>query len=277
MMADEQRTPEGPTIRIRKWDQFQHYKERTPPWIKLHRSVLDKREWYALSGDACKLLAECWLVASEDPDGWIPLSTADLTWRLRRSDPSHMATLLQELERLDFVDLSDHDSRPPLAERTHDASTALDRGEAEGETETEDSVSNETGDKPPPDEEPPGVDLADLDAASEEDWATMRAVYLPAIRSLIWQGNKPPLNVPAKWNVTREGSIVRNWIRGGYMEPDEVVPFLETARKRCGWDGPASLSWLAGKGDIGRLRELVGEAQKAMPVRMLKVKVPHAA
>ncbi len=28
--------------RIKNWDKFQHFKNRRPPWIKLHREILDQ-------------------------------------------------------------------------------------------------------------------------------------------------------------------------------------------------------------------------------------------
>jgi hypothetical protein len=36
-------------IVIPKWDEFQHYKDRDPPWIKAHRSLLAKDEYLNLS------------------------------------------------------------------------------------------------------------------------------------------------------------------------------------------------------------------------------------
>lgn len=122
-------------IRVVNWSRFQHYKNRNPPWIKLHRALLDNREWHALSGDASKVLAACWLIASEYDDGSIPLGTQDFTWRLRREDATHVAALLVELEAHGFVELVDHDASTMLAERKQPASDLLDRGEAEGETE----------------------------------------------------------------------------------------------------------------------------------------------
>jgi len=44
-------------MKIKNWHKFQHYKHRNPPWIKLHRGLLDDPEWFALSGDASKVLA----------------------------------------------------------------------------------------------------------------------------------------------------------------------------------------------------------------------------
>lgn len=123
---------ENPIIRVLKWDEFQHYKDRSPPWIKLHRSLLTNRQWHELSGDASKLLAECWLLASESEDGTIELSTEDLAWQ-RRRDPVKVAGWLQELERQGFMDLSDHDASAVLA-RCKQPATPEGEGETEGES-----------------------------------------------------------------------------------------------------------------------------------------------
>lgn len=56
---------------VRNWTRFQHYKDRTPPWIKLHWELLASEDWVTLD-DASKLLAVvCMLVASRH-DGKIP-------------------------------------------------------------------------------------------------------------------------------------------------------------------------------------------------------------
>lgn len=58
-------------IRIRNWDKFQHYKDRNPPWIKLHYDILSSRDWVMLD-DCNKLLAiVCMLIASRN-DGFVP-------------------------------------------------------------------------------------------------------------------------------------------------------------------------------------------------------------
>jgi hypothetical protein len=53
-------------MRIKNWKEFQHFKDRTPPWIKLYRYLLDDPDWHSLSGDEAKTLIMLWLVASED-------------------------------------------------------------------------------------------------------------------------------------------------------------------------------------------------------------------
>jgi hypothetical protein len=34
--------------RVKNWTQFQHYRHRRPPWIKLHHGLLDDFAWHRL-------------------------------------------------------------------------------------------------------------------------------------------------------------------------------------------------------------------------------------
>lgn len=109
-----------PTVKVPNWSEFQHYKDRSPPWIKLHRQLLNNRQWHSLSAPACKLLVELWLIAAETVDGTIAEGTDDLAWRVRR-DPGELASLLIELEAHEFLDLSVHDARIVIAGCMRDA------------------------------------------------------------------------------------------------------------------------------------------------------------
>ncbi len=52
-------------LRVKNWDEFQHYKDRSPPWIKLHRDLLRDYNFTRLQ-DASKLhLMLIWLLASQ--------------------------------------------------------------------------------------------------------------------------------------------------------------------------------------------------------------------
>lgn len=52
-------------LSVNNWKSFQHYKERNPPWIKLHRSLLNDYDFACLQ-DASKLhLMLIWLLASQ--------------------------------------------------------------------------------------------------------------------------------------------------------------------------------------------------------------------
>lgn len=123
-------------IQISKWSEFQHYKQRSPPWIKLHRRLLDNRQWHELSGDASKLLAECWLLASDSDDGSIECELDDFAWK-RRRETSVVATLLQELVEQGFIKIPPTDASKLLAARMQGARQRERRGEVEERTETE--------------------------------------------------------------------------------------------------------------------------------------------
>ena len=66
-------------IEVVDWEKHQHYKTRTPPWIKLHRKLLTNPIFLRADGDAVKILTIVWLVASEN-HGIVEKSPADLAF-----------------------------------------------------------------------------------------------------------------------------------------------------------------------------------------------------
>ena len=69
-------------IQPTNWAQLQHYKDRSPIWIKLHRALLTDFKWCRLPV-ASKALAPClWLLASEYQDGRIEASLEEISWRV---------------------------------------------------------------------------------------------------------------------------------------------------------------------------------------------------
>jgi uncharacterized phage protein (TIGR02220 family) len=71
-------------MKIKDWDQFQHFKDRNPIWIKLYRTLLDNIEWHKLSGDDAKALVMIWLLASEK-NGELP-EVKEIAFRLRMTE-----------------------------------------------------------------------------------------------------------------------------------------------------------------------------------------------
>ena len=69
------------SYKIKNWHQFQHFKDRKPPWIKLYRDLLDDVHWHDLDPKAAKNLVMIWLIASEY-DGALP-DMKTLAFRLR--------------------------------------------------------------------------------------------------------------------------------------------------------------------------------------------------
>ena len=87
-------------FRVKGLDKFQHYKHRSPPWIKLHASVLDDYEFSCL-GDAAKMhLMMIWLLASRR-DNHLPWDTKWLAERLGASNKID----LDKLQEFDFIEV----------------------------------------------------------------------------------------------------------------------------------------------------------------------------
>ena len=87
-------------LKPKNWDKFQHYKDRSPPWIKLHRDLLDNRNYWNLSPVAAKYLPLIWLISSEK-DGVIP-DNDDLAFRLRIGVPE-AKEIVEELTTSQFL------------------------------------------------------------------------------------------------------------------------------------------------------------------------------
>lgn len=98
----------------KNWASFQHYKDRAPLWIKLHRGLLDNHDYYMLSPIAAKCLPLIWLIASEK-DGIIP-TCEEIAFRLRTS-PEQVEDVLDELLRRDFL-TEKHDAEHVAREGT---------------------------------------------------------------------------------------------------------------------------------------------------------------
>jgi len=72
----------------KNWQEFQHYKDRSPPWIKLHRNILDNRDFHKLPVASRALAPMLWLLASEHDDGHINAAPEEIAFRLRMSESS---------------------------------------------------------------------------------------------------------------------------------------------------------------------------------------------
>ena len=68
-------------LRVKNWAEFQHYKFRNPPWIKLHRRLLDDYEFSCLQDASKAHLMLIWLFASQS-DGLIPNNSKFLKMKL---------------------------------------------------------------------------------------------------------------------------------------------------------------------------------------------------
>ena len=69
-------------LQPKNWAVFQHYKDRCPPWIKLHRDLLNDRVYMCLPIASKALAPLLWLLASETKDGQFDGSLDELLFRL---------------------------------------------------------------------------------------------------------------------------------------------------------------------------------------------------
>jgi len=116
-------------LKIKNWENYQHYKNRNPPWIKLHVKILNDRKFAALSCASKGLLMQLWVLGAEN-DGKIPGSLTELQFRLR--DKAIKAEHLNLLIEKGFL----QNCKQPLAGDNKKCS------ETETETETETEKSN---------------------------------------------------------------------------------------------------------------------------------------
>lgn len=121
-------------FQVKNWAEFQHYKKRNPPWIKLHRSVLDNPDFSCLQ-DASKLhLILIWLLASQTGNK-LPYDEGWLTKKLMLQKK----ILLQPLIDNGFIECVP----VVLADCKHDASNLLlseEKRRDREETDTEAAV-----------------------------------------------------------------------------------------------------------------------------------------
>jgi hypothetical protein len=116
----------------KNWDTFQHYKDRAPAWIKLHRGLLDDYTFACLPVASRALAPLLWLLASEYEKGRINASAKEIAFRLRVSERELITALKPLIEKGFFADASN-----TLAERKHAAIP-------EKEREIEEQVEKET-------------------------------------------------------------------------------------------------------------------------------------
>jgi hypothetical protein len=130
-------------LKVKNWSEFQHYKNRTPPWLKLHRGLLDDFEWHRLPDASRALAPMLWLLASEFEDGTIDASSDELAFRLHTTG-ERLDEALKPLIKAGFFVLEQSDSNA-LAERKQDAcSESEEEREKEGEGESEGKVASAT-------------------------------------------------------------------------------------------------------------------------------------
>lgn len=128
-------------LHIKGWSDFQHYKDRSPPWIKLHKGLLDNYEYQMLPIASRALAPMLWLLASESEDGSIDGNPDKIAFRLRATR-KEIEDGLRPLIEAGFL-TPNKDASAALAMCTQEASL-----ETEAERETEKETEAESSDDP---------------------------------------------------------------------------------------------------------------------------------
>ena len=76
-------------LQPKNWAVFQHYKDRCPPWIKLHRDLLNDRAYMRLPIASKAIAPMLWLLASESKDGVFDGSLDELVFRLHITEKEY--------------------------------------------------------------------------------------------------------------------------------------------------------------------------------------------
>lgn len=105
---------------VKNWRDFQHYKDRNPTWIKLHKKLLDDYVFHRLPLASRALAPMLWLLSSESNDGSIDYDIEMIAFRLRCSK-SDVVSGLNPLIEQHFLQV-EQDASDVLAHGYHEAS-----------------------------------------------------------------------------------------------------------------------------------------------------------
>lgn len=119
----------------KNWTSFQHYKDRAPPWIKLHKGLLDDSAFQRLPVASRALAPMLWLLASEEKDGAFCGDAAELAFRLRQSEKEITSALKPLIDNGFFILV--RDASKPLADCVQLAVPETEESRGRDRVETE--------------------------------------------------------------------------------------------------------------------------------------------
>lgn len=118
----------------KNWEKFQHYKHRSPPWIKLHRDILDDYDWWSLP-IASRAIAPClWLLASCEENGAFDASPEKLAFRFRMTEKDIQLAIKPLIDKGYFI-CADETLAPCYQDAMSEKSKSREEKEKEKEKE----------------------------------------------------------------------------------------------------------------------------------------------
>lgn len=108
-----------PTYSVREWDKYQHYKDRDPPWVKLHRNILTSRTWIK-GTDRTRMVQVASILLAARYGNEIPYD-----FEMVKPTMALKCTEEEFLEALDYLNGAEFIEINGVADCQQDASTAL--------------------------------------------------------------------------------------------------------------------------------------------------------
>lgn len=121
----------------KNWASFQHYKDRNPPWIKLHKGLLTDRAYARLPLASKALAPLLWLLASESKDGSFDAAVEELTFRLHLTEKEITQGVDPLIKAGFFIPVQSDSTVLATCQQVAPDSCSEREGETERETEVE--------------------------------------------------------------------------------------------------------------------------------------------
>ena len=203
-------------LKPKNWDKFQHYKDRCPPWIKLHRDILNDRIFASLPIASKALAPLLWLLASESKDGSFNADSEELAFRLHIASNEIAEGLKPLIDKGFFVDAS-----TMLAPRLQ---LAIPERETERETEIEvEAKPKQSRGTRLPADWVPNEDQIHFCKTNRSDLSPQTTA--DRFRDY-WSAQPGARGLKLDWDATW-----RNWVRA-----ERIQPAAQTSGSRPSWD-----------------------------------------
>ena len=249
-------------LRVSNWGDLQHYKHRRPPWIKLHRSLLDNYEFACLQDASRALAPSLWLLASEYDDGVITSSVSEICFRLRMSHERFVKALLP-LISANFIECL-HDASSALARCKQDAMPEKSREELNTHTSYESAPRSGVADHQKDNQQEESVKPSPQDPSSSSvppKGGAAASIWGAPVHYLTAHG------VPE----ARARSQIGKWLKS--RDPQAVIDAITTAQLNAAVDPVAFITkvLLAG-GSNGKIQGQYGRGGQSKHDAMAELK-----
>lgn len=207
---------------ITNWRDHQHYKDRNPPWIKLHFSLLSSEDWVSFNDQSRVLMVACMLIGSRT-EGIIDGSPKGLEY-LRRVAYLNTKPNLNQLIQTNFLTLLADASALQADARPE---TETEERQIRGETETE-------------------TELCTIPTASQFDrfWKAYPKKISKGDAEKAWETGKCDRHIEAILQSLEKHKVWHDWTKEG----GKFIPHPATWLRRIGWENELEVVGLSTPG-----------------------------